>query len=221
MGRRSLTYSLVILVLLAVAIALGPRVPVDTTITFDPTPIGDDPAAYLARTEGTVEGIRDDLDKEIVWADPMIHDRTPIALVYVHGFSASKGETRPLADKVADELGANLFYTRLTGHGQDGAAMATASVNAWMNDYAEAIAIGRALGDKVVVIATSTGASLAVVSALKQGASERVAALALMSPNFGAQAAGSELLTWPCGGLLSEVVIGKERGFEPYNDLHR
>ena len=59
-------------------------------------------------------------------------------------------------------LGANLFYTRLTGHGQDGAAMAEGSVNAWINDYAEAMAIGRAIGDKVVVIGTSTGASLAI-----------------------------------------------------------
>ena len=39
--------------------------------------------------------------------------------------------------------------------------MADGSVNAWINDYAEAIAIGRAIGDKVVVIGTSTGASLA------------------------------------------------------------
>ena len=72
---------------------------------------------------------------------------------------------RPLPDKVAAALGANLFYTRLTGHGQDGAAMAEGSVNAWINDYAEAIAIGRAIGDKVVVIGTSTGASLATWAA--------------------------------------------------------
>ena len=106
-------------------------------------------------------GIRDGLEKEIVWADPMIHAKTPISIVYIHGFSASKGEVRPLADEIADQLDANLFYTRLTGHGQDGAAMTQGSVNAWINDYEEALAIGRAIGDKVVVIATSTGGSLA------------------------------------------------------------
>ena len=58
---------------------------------------------------------------------------------------------RPLPDKVAAALGANLFYTRLTGHGQDGAAMAEGSVNAWINDYAEAMAIGRAIGGKVEI----------------------------------------------------------------------
>ncbi|MER9564784.1 hypothetical protein NKI85_22425 [Mesorhizobium sp. M0571] len=98
-------------------------------------------------------GIRDGLDKEIIWADPMIHAKTPLAIVYIHGFSASKGEVRPLPDEVADQLDANLFYTRLTGHGQDGAAIAQGSVNAWINDYEEALAIGRAIGDKVIVIA--------------------------------------------------------------------
>ena len=43
--------------------------------------------------------------------------------------------------------------------------MAEGSVNAWINDYAEAIAIGRAIGGKVVVIGTSTGASLATWAA--------------------------------------------------------
>nr|WP_245497472.1 MULTISPECIES: hypothetical protein [unclassified Mesorhizobium] len=96
--------------------------------------------------------IRDGLEKEIIWANPMIHARTPLSIVYVHGFSASKGEVRPLPDEVADQLDTNLFYTRLTGHGQGGAAMADGSVNAWINDYAEALAIGRAIGDKVIVI---------------------------------------------------------------------
>ena len=95
-----------------------------------------------------MKDIRPGLQKEIVWADPATKAKTPLAIVYIHGFSASKGEVRPLPDKVAAALGANLFYTRLTGHGQDGAAMANGSVNAWINDYAEAIAIGRAIGDR-------------------------------------------------------------------------
>ena len=42
--------------------------------------------------------------------------------------------------------------------------MAEGSVNAWINDYAEAIAIGRAIGDRLAVIGTSTGASLATLA---------------------------------------------------------
>jgi pimeloyl-ACP methyl ester carboxylesterase len=141
--------------------------------------------------------------------------------VYIHGFSASKGEVRPLPDKVASALGANLFYTRLTGHGQDGAAMAKGSVNAWVNDYAEAIAVGRAIGDKVVVIGTSTGAGLATWAAAQPGSlSEGVATIVAISPNYGLQASGSSMLLLPWGRQIAELVIGKERGFEVLNPLH-
>ncbi|TIX10328.1 MAG: alpha/beta hydrolase, partial [Mesorhizobium sp.] len=128
MGRRIVLAVLGLAVIFSMAFVLGPRVSVDTRIRFDPSIIGDDPQAYLAREEAAVPNIRDGLEKEIIWANPMVHAKTPLAMVYIHGFSASKGEVRPLPDDVADELGANLFYTRLTGHGQDGAAMAEGSV---------------------------------------------------------------------------------------------
>jgi pimeloyl-ACP methyl ester carboxylesterase len=220
MGRGILFIVVALFVALAVSFLFGPRVAVDTKITFDASAIGDDPEAYLKKTEGAVAGIRDGLQKEIIWADPATKAKTPIAVVYVHGFSASKGEVRPLADGVAQALGANLFYTRLTGHGQDSEAMAEGSVNAWINDYAEAIAIGRAIGTRVLLIATSTGASLAVRAATTEGASDGVAALAMISPNFGLKASGAEILTMPWGKQVAELVIGNERGFVPRNPLH-
>src|SRR5882724_4963260 len=183
MGRRIVLAVLGLVVVLVLTFVLGPRVAVDTTVRFDPKAIGDDPQAYLAREEAAVPNIRDGLEKEIIWANPMVHAKTRLAIVYIHGFSASKGEVRPLPDDVADQLDANLFYTRLTGHGQDGAAMAQGSVNAWINDYEEALAIGRAIGDKVIVIATSTGGSLAVWAATQPAASDGVAAIAFISPN--------------------------------------
>jgi pimeloyl-ACP methyl ester carboxylesterase len=214
------TAVLVGLAVLALAYLLGPRVPVDTTISFDPAVIGPDPEAYLARREGAATGIRPGLQKEIIRIDPTARTKTPLAIVYVHGFSASKGEVRPLPDIVATALGANLFYTRLAGHGQDGAAMAEASVNAWVNDYAEAIAIGRAIGDRVVVIGTSTGAALTSWATTRRELSDGVAAVVLLSPNFGTQASGGTLLMLPWGGKIAELLIGKERGFEPVNALN-
>ena len=98
MGRRIMFAVVGILAVLALLVVLGPRVPVDTTIHFDPSVIGDDPQAYLAKEEARVPGIRDGLEKEIIWADPLVHARTRLSIVYIHGFSASKGEVRPLAD---------------------------------------------------------------------------------------------------------------------------
>lgn len=218
--RRMLLGVAVVIVMVAAAFLLGPRVAADTHVTFDAGGIGVDLDTYLAKEESKVAGIRDGLQKEIIWADPATKAKTPFAVVYIHGFSASKEEVRPLPDKVAAALGANLFFTRLKGHGQDGAAMATASVNDWVNDYAEAVAIGRRIGEKVIVIATSTGGGLATLAATNDVAVDDVDALVLISPNYGVQAAGSWLLTQPWGKQIAELVIGTERGFEPQNERH-
>ncbi len=212
------------LVLLAVAFAaaylFGPRVKADMTIAFDAASIGNDPEAYLATAESKVDGIREGLQKEIVWAFPASKAKTPIAIVYVHGFSASKNEVRPVPDKVAQALGANLFLTRLKGHGQDGPAMATASVNDWANDFAEAVAIGKLIGEKVIIVSTSTGGGLSTWAAADPKLSKDIAGLVMISPNYGVQAAGSFLLTMPFGEQLANMIVGPEREFKPENELH-
>ena len=83
--------------LIAVAAALvgfGPKEPVDETITFTAASIGSDVDAYLAASEARIPDIIDGAQKQIVWADPAAKSRTPISLVYIHGFSASLEETR-------------------------------------------------------------------------------------------------------------------------------
>ncbi len=214
--RRVSIWLLVLVAAAVIVYFLGPRSPADTTVRFEPASIGSDPEAWLAASEAKVPGIRPGQQKQIVWARPD-HSKTPLAIVYVHGFSASSGEVRPLPDKVATELGANLFFTRLTGHGRDSAAMAEGSVNTWVNDYAEAMAIGRAIGEKVIVIATSTGGSAATLEAANPDVSRDVAGLVLISPNYGVQAAGSFLLTGPWATQLARLIVGPEYSFEPHN----
>ncbi len=209
-----------ILGLLAVLYLAGPRTEIDTSVTFDAGTIGDNPQAYLEAAEAAFPDIREGNGKQVVWADPESRRRTPLSIVYVHGFSASPGELRPLPDRVAQELGANLYFTRLTGHGRSGDAMAEATVNAWVNDLAEAIAIGRRLGERVVLMGTSTGATLITWGATQPILMEDVAALVQISPNFRLKAPGSEILTWPWGRQLANLIIGESRGFTPRNALH-
>jgi pimeloyl-ACP methyl ester carboxylesterase len=164
--------------------------------------------------------LRASLGREIIWAFPASKAKTPLSIVYIHGFSASKGEVRPLPDLVAKALGANLFYTRLTGHGQDGAAMGSATVNDWVNDYAEAMAVGRAIGEKVLIISTSMGGGLTTWGLTQPALSENVLGAIFISPNYGVQAAGSQILTAPWGKQLANLIVGKERSFVPVNELH-
>lgn len=217
---RYMIYAIaLVLAVVAAAYFLGPRAVADQTVRFDAAAIGPDPEAYLVAREAAYSNIREGLAKEIVWADPERREPTPVSIVYLHGFSASKGEVRPLPDLIAADLGANLFYTRLTGHGQDGAAMAEATAEEWIADTAEALAIGRAIGERVVVIATSTGATLASWAATRPELAENVAAMVLIAPNFRIAGAGADLLAAPWGVQIARLVVGPERGFTPATEL--
>ncbi len=197
-------------------VALGPRVRVEERWT-EPA-LGEDVDAYLAAAELRVSGIRAGDERGIVWLDPETRQRTPLAVVYLHGYSADRHELEPVVSDLAVELGANLYFARLAGHGRDGPAMAEATVEDWFDDTAEAIAIGEAIGESVVLVGTSTGGTLAAWAAARDEALERISALVLVSPNFHPVARSSRVLLYPWGGLLARVIVGRERCFTPDNE---
>lgn len=199
---------------------LAPRETMDPALRFDAGALPEDLDAWLATREAVIPGIVPGAEKEIVWAgEPGA--RTPFAVIYIHGFSATKHETRPLADEVARALGANLYFARLAGHGRDGAAMATAHPEDWMTDMAEALAIGRRLGERVLVIATSTGATLATVALADPAGAEGVAGAVFVSPNYRlASGAAQAILDAPFARQWAPLVAGAERAFEPLNAEH-
>ena len=219
---RKVLYFLGFLILCGLAaFTLGPRTVSDTTIAFNESSLPGDLEAYLDASESRFADLRPGNERQITWAYPASRARTPLAIVYIHGFSASPGELRPLPDLVAKELGANIYYARLKGHGRSGDAMLEGSVHGWVNDFAEAVAIGRRLGERVVVMATSTGASLATWAATRPELMRDVAGLVQFSPNYGVQAAGSSLLSMPWAAQMVRMVVGDRRSFVPRNDLHR
>lgn len=200
-------------------LVFGPRPPIDETIAFDASAIGDDLDAYLTASEGVVGDLRRGTEKEIVWAHPDKR-KTRMSVIYLHGFSATKMETRPLADDLAEILGANLYFARLAGHGGDGEALANASFNDWVNDLAEAMAIGERIGNRAIVIGTSMGATLAVWGAARPEMASSMHALILLSPNFAVRAASTEMLNLPWGRVVLPLLFGKTRSFEPHNAEH-
>ncbi|NIL99365.1 MAG: alpha/beta fold hydrolase, partial [Planctomycetales bacterium] len=152
-----------------------------------------------------------------VWAGEA-GTKTPFSVVYLHGFSASLEEIRPVPDRVAETLGANLFYTRFTGHGRDGAAMTEPRAGDWINDTAEALEVGRRLGERVIVISTSTGATLASLAETAKTQDTEIAAHVMISPNFALNSRLAFLLDLPAVRYWAPLVAGKEAGFEPVND---
>jgi alpha-beta hydrolase superfamily lysophospholipase len=182
----------------------------------EPAPRDPPPAAlaqldsWLAQTESAYTDIRPGLAKGVVWHD-VPAQRTPWAVVYLHGFTASRQETAPLAEQVAQQLGANLYHTRLAGHGRSSAAMAEPSVQDWLADATEALRIGQLLGERVLVMGVSTGATLATwLGNRPEG--QTVAGYVFVSPNFGPKNKQSELINGPWGRQLALALEGDERG---------
>lgn len=216
---RGLRLGLIGLALAVVALWLfGPREPVDLAHGFDPARIGADPAAWLAQREAVFDDIRPGAHKRVIWADQP-GARQALALVYLHGFSASAEEIRPVPDRLAADLGANLVFARLAGHGRsDPDAMGAASVADWMHDTAEALAVARAIGDEVVILATSTGGTLAALAALDPALSEGVRGIIFVAPNFGINSPYERLLTFPGARVWLPWITGPRRSFTPRND---
>ena len=167
-GRRGRLVALVSgLVVVVTGLALGPRPSFDERWVEPALPVHSTSAVgaslsgladHLADAEARVPGVRPGDQREIVWADPDAPAPTAVALVYLHGFSADRHEIEPVVSELGEELGANVYFARLTGHGRDGPAMAEATAADWLDDTVEAIAIGHRLGDRVVLVGTSTGA---------------------------------------------------------------
>ena len=158
-------------------------------------------------------GAREGLEARVVWHDPATRQRTPIVLVYLPGMGASPLETMPLSDSVAADLGANLYYHRPAGHVLRERTMEGVRVGDWLSDAREALAIGALLGDRVVLIGMSNGGALATWAALRHP--ETLAALVLLSPNFGPLDPAAGLLTAPGGRLLARLAMGAVHTWEP------
>ncbi|MEM7642694.1 MAG: alpha/beta fold hydrolase [Pseudomonadota bacterium] len=201
---------------------VAPPERVDMGVEFDASLIPGDVDLWLADRESMVPDVDPDHTKRILWDGPPGR-RTDLALVYIHGFSATLWETRPLADRIAEDLGANLFYTRLTGHGRDGDAMLDGSASAWIEDLAEAVAVGRRLGDRVVLIGNSTGATLAALAAADPALAalrDDLAGVILISPNFRLMHPAAFAMSMPGAEIGVPMMVGQSRGFQPQNDRH-
>ncbi|WP_186827014.1 alpha/beta hydrolase [Shimia ponticola] len=174
--------------------------------------------AWLAEREAMVPHLRAGCEKQVHWAGE-IGVQTDLSIVVIHGFSASAIEMQPVPERLAAALGANLFFTRLDGHGADGAAMGRATFAAWMDTAHETLRIGRMLGQKVLVMSCSTGCPLAVLAA--QDEPEQIAGHVLVSPNFRLKSGlARAVFRLPWFEVLGKLIIGRERWFRPRNEAH-
>jgi esterase/lipase len=126
--------------------------------------------------------LKPDNEARIIWFDSS-KTKTEYAIVYLHGFSASQQEGKPIHTNIAKEFGCNLYLTRLAGHGIDTTEpMINLTADDLWESAKQALQIGKRLGNKVILMSTSTGGTLALKLAADYP--QDVYALILMSPNI-------------------------------------
>ena len=117
----------------------------------------------VAKTEAAHRDITPGAEKTFVWHNDK-QEKTPLSIVYLHGFSATRQELAPVAQRVGEQLGANVFLTRLVGHGRSSEAMREVTLQRLIDDAREALHIGNQIGERTLLIGTSTGATLKLVA---------------------------------------------------------
>jgi pimeloyl-ACP methyl ester carboxylesterase len=200
--KRFLLILGLVLGLLVVGYVAGPRAALPKTA---PAPTATAPAlttnlaqldAEVARHEAGFR-LKPDNQARIVWADSARKQKTPYSIVYIPGFSATWAEGEPVHRDIAKRFGCNLYLARTAEHGLAAPdAMKTLSPSAYLESAEQALAIGRLLGEQVIVIGTSMGGALTLYLAAKH---PDIKAIVLYSPCVAVANPALKLVTKPWG----------------------
>jgi pimeloyl-ACP methyl ester carboxylesterase len=205
MKRQLLRIALLVIAALLVAYFSGPKpaAPVyDNTLPPVP-PDATGLEGYVQERESR-HRIKPDNEARIIWYDSL-HRKTPYSVVYLHGFSASQKEGDPVHLDFAHRYGCNLYLSRLDGHGLDTSEpLLNMTAEGLWRDAKEALSIGHSLGEKVILMGTSTGGTLALKLAAEFP--DDVYAVINMSPNVAINDPLAFLANDPWGLQIARLV---------------
>ncbi|WP_190811163.1 carboxylesterase [Flagellimonas sp. S3867] len=196
---------LLILALFAIVYLLGPKVDQPNLDKALPKVTSNlvQLEKWIKAKEDRIPNIKPENESRIIWFDS-IPTKTEYSIVYIHGWSASSKEGDPIHLQTAKRYGCNLYLPRLAGHGLiEKEGMLNLTADDVLNSAKEAIAVAKQLGNKVLIMATSTGGTLALHLA---GGDEDIAGILLYSPNIEIFDPNAKLLTGPWGIQLAKAV---------------
>ena len=156
---------------------------------------------------------RKDNEARIEWFNST-KQKTEYSVIYLHGFAGSYRDGYPVNKHIADTLKANIYYARWAGHGLRPPSSLNdfSGENAW-NSALEALAIGNRIGEKVIIMSTSTGGTLAFKLAAEFP--DKVFAIINMAPNLEDDQPGTFVLNSPWGYDIAKLIsFGENKKIE-------
>jgi esterase/lipase len=176
-------------------------------------------ARWLRQEEENLSKIIEGAEARVVYFDPDQPRTTEFVFLNIHGFSACRQETAPIAETLAKGLQANLVELRLAGHGLNQDAM-TAAAEDWLQSVTDGFDLASRLGRKTILIGTSTGAPLACWADRVLGpVYGQPFAHLMMSPNFKINTPFDFILTLPLAEYFVPLILGRTRSWTPENEL--
>ena len=127
--------------------------------------------------------IKPDNESKIIWANDSLKNKTKYCLLYLHGFAACWYEGNPVNIDFARRYGMNLYAPLLASHGiETGEPLIDMTPDRLYESAKEALVIAQSMGNKVILMGTSTGCTLALK--LNSEFPQMMDGLILLSPNI-------------------------------------
>jgi pimeloyl-ACP methyl ester carboxylesterase len=194
-----------LLILLFVIYFFGPVMPRPELNSKLPTVSGN-VEEFVGKME-SAERVRQGNEAKIIWANDSNHLPTEYVMLYLHGFSASRKEGYPVNEEFPKRFGCNAYLARLASHGLiTENPLIDMTPDRLYESAKQALVIAAQLGQKVVIIGTSTGGTLALK--LAADFPDKVYGLILYSPNVRIKQKTSALLSKPWGLQIARINFG-------------
>ena len=204
MKKIVLIFSLFILIFLA-----GPKV--EKPVIFKDLPEIksniDEIKSWIDNNESKFNNIKEGNESRIIFHDS-VPKKTNLSVVYLHGFSGSSQDGFPVHINIAQKLNSNIYLPRLFAHGlKSGEPLIEYTGEKYLDSAREALAIGKKIGEKVILMCTSTGCTAALTLAANH---PEVAALVMYAPNIRITHPLDFVATLPWGLYIVRIVKGSK-----------
>lgn len=213
--KKFLKWAGISLVVLILIYFIGPR---PATPTLSPElPVVSADLIQLEKDIQTSEAtfpLKPDNAARIIWADSTQKQKTKYSIVYIHGFGASWAEGDPIHKQLAAKYKCNLYLARMYDAGVTSpTAFQGLTPENFLAGAKHALAVGKALGDSVIVIGCSAGGLLSTYLAATH---PEIKALVLYSPCFAVYKNALSISTGPWGKQMLHLLMGDYRNNTHY-----
>ena len=161
--------------------------------------------SWIDEKESKFNNIKEGNKSRVIFYDS-VPKKTDISIVYLHGFSGSSQDGFPVHINIAKKLNSNIYLPRLFAHGlNSNEPLIEYTGEKYLDSAREALALGKTIGEKVILMCTSTGCSAGLTLAANH---PEVAALVMYAPNIRITHPLDFVATLPWGLYIVRLVEG-------------